>query len=126
MGLLRLRWLEAKIGIALGHYAAAEESLREVRKQLLERELGFDAALLSLDLASVYVHQGRSGELLRLAEEMIPIFQCRDIHREALAALLVLHKAAEMESATLSLIRDVDHYLQETRTARGLRSREPR
>jgi len=123
MGLLRLRWLEGKIGIALGHFAAAEETLRDVRKELVERELGIDAALLSLDLAHIYAHEGRSGELLHLAEEMIPMFRCRDIHREALAALLVFQKAAEMERATLGLIREVSHRLQETRTAP---SREPR
>jgi tetratricopeptide (TPR) repeat protein len=126
MSLLRLRWLEGKIGIALGHFAAAEETLRDVRKQLVEQELGFDAALLSLDLAHILAHQGRSGELLCLAEEMIPLFRCQEIHREALAALLMFRKAAEMERATLGLIREVSQYLQETRTARGLRSREPR
>jgi tetratricopeptide (TPR) repeat protein len=126
MGLLRLRWLEGKIGIALGYFAAAEETLRDVRQQLVERELGFDAALLSLDLAHILAHQGRSGELLLLAEEMIPLFKSQEIHREALAALLMFQKAAEMERATLGLIREVSYHLQETRTARGLRSREPR
>ena len=126
MGLLRLRWMEGKIATALGHFPAAEEILRGVRKELLERDLGFDAALLSLDLARIYAEQGRSAEMLRLAEEMIPMFQSRDIHREAFAALLVFQKAAEMERVTLGLIRNVSNYLQETRSARGLRSRESR
>ncbi|HEV8578285.1 MAG TPA: hypothetical protein VGX68_04320 [Thermoanaerobaculia bacterium] len=126
MGLLRLRWLEGRIGIALGHFAAAEAVLREVREKLIERELGFEAALLSLDLAHLYTSQGRSAEVLRLAQEMIPMFRFQDLHREAIAALLVFRKAAEMERATQGLIRDVSTYLQESRSARGLRFREPR
>jgi tetratricopeptide (TPR) repeat protein len=126
MSLIRLRWLEGKIAVALGQYMEAEELLKGVRKELVERELGFDAALLSLDLADVYTRQGRSAELRRLAAEMIPIFRSRDIHRETLAALLAFQKAAEMESVTVGLIREVSGYLKESRSAPSLRTRESR
>jgi tetratricopeptide (TPR) repeat protein len=126
MGLLRLRWVEGKIASALGHFSEAEGLLRGVQAELIERELGYDAALLSLDLATVYASQGRSAEMRRLAEEMIPIFKSRDIHREAIAALFVFQKAAEMERVTLGLIRDVTSYLKESRATSSLRSREPR
>lgn len=126
MSLLRLRWLEGKIGIALGQFAEAEGILRELRKELIERDLGFDAALLSLDLANIYARQGRGAEMRRLAEEMLPIFKSRDIHREAIAALLVFQKAAEMERVTLGLIREVSSYLKESRAVSGLRNRDSR
>ncbi|HKI03650.1 MAG TPA: hypothetical protein VKK31_16850 [Thermoanaerobaculia bacterium] len=126
MSLLRLRWLEGKIGTALGHFAEAEELLRSVRTELIERDLGFDAALLCLDLANIYTRQGRSAEMQRLAEEMLPVFKSRDIHREAIAALLVFQKAAEMERVTLGLIREVSSYLRESRSVSGLGSRETR
>lgn len=126
MSLLRLRWLEGKIAIALGHLKEAEELLDGVRKEFVALEIGFDAALLSLDLAHIFTLQGRSGEMRRLAEEMLPIFKSRDIHREALAALLVFQKAAEMERVTLGLIRDVSGYLKESRAASLARSREAR
>jgi tetratricopeptide (TPR) repeat protein len=126
MGLLRLRWLEGKIASALGHFSEAESFLRGVQKDLIERELGYDAALLSLDLAAIYARQGRGPEMRRLAEEMLPIFRSRDIHREAIAALFVFQKAAEMERVTLGLIRDVTGYLKESRAAWSLRSREAR
>jgi tetratricopeptide (TPR) repeat protein len=124
MSLLRLRWLEGKIASALGHFKEAEEFLRSVQKELIERELGYDAALLSLDLATIYAREGRSTEMRRLAEEMLPIFKSRDIHREAIAALFVFQKAAEMERVTLGLIRDVSGYLKESRATWSLRSRE--
>ncbi len=126
MSLLRLRWLEGKIAIALGHLKEAEDLLEGVRKEFVELEIGFDAALLSLDLAHIYTLQGRSAEMRRLAEEMLPIFKSRDIHREALAALLVFQKAAEMERVTLGLIRDVSGYLKESRATSLARSRESR
>jgi tetratricopeptide (TPR) repeat protein len=126
MGLLRLRWLEGKIAIALGQFDAAEEILRGVRKDLIERGLGFDTALLLLDLAYIYAQQGRGAEMRRLAEEMLPVFKSRDIHREAFAALLVFQKSAEMERVTLGLIREVSHYIQETRATGSPRSRELR
>ncbi|HET9211839.1 MAG TPA: tetratricopeptide repeat protein [Thermoanaerobaculia bacterium] len=126
MNLLRLRWVEGKIASALGHFSEAEELLRGVQAELIECELGYDAALLSLDLATIYASQGRGAEMRRLAEEMIPIFKSRDIHREAIAALFVFQKAAEMERVTLGLIRDVTSYLKESRAASSLRSRELR
>jgi tetratricopeptide (TPR) repeat protein len=126
MSILRLRWLEGKIASALGHYKEAEEFLRGVHRELIERELGYDAALLSLDLATIYAREGRTAEMRRLAEEMLPIFKSRDIHREAFAALFVFQKAAEMERVTLGLIRDVTGYLKESRAAWSLRSRESR
>jgi len=126
MSLIRLRWLEGKIAIALGQLTAAEELLKGVRKELIGHELGFDTALLSLDLADIYARQGRGAEMRRLAEEMIPIFRSRDVYREALAALLTFQKAAEMENVTLGLIREVSSYLKEKGAAAGLRSRELR
>jgi tetratricopeptide (TPR) repeat protein len=126
MSLIRLRWLEGKIAIALGHLAAAEELLKDVRKELIERELGFDTALLSLDLADIYARQSRGAEMRRLAEEMILIFRSRDVHREALAALLTFQKAAEMESVSLGLIRELSSHLKENGAAVSFRSREPR
>jgi tetratricopeptide (TPR) repeat protein len=126
MSLIRLRWLEGKIAVALGQFTEAEALLKEVRKELIQRDLGFDTALLSLDLADIYARQGRGAEMRRLAEEMIPIFRSRDVHREALAALLAFQKAAEMECVTLGLIREVSGYLKENRAAAALRSREPR
>lgn len=126
MSLLRLRWLEGKIAIALGHFTEAEEMLRSVSRELAERDLGYDVALLALDLAYIYKRQGRSAEMRRLAEEMLPIFQSRHIHREAIAALLVFQKSAEMERVTLGLIREVSGYLKETRATWARRSQEDR
>jgi tetratricopeptide (TPR) repeat protein len=124
MNLLRLRWVEGRIAVAQGRFARAEPMLQEVRKEFVEREIGYDAALVSLDLARIYARQGRSTEMRRLAEEMLPIFNSRQIQREALTALVIFQKAAEMESVTLGLVQELSEYLDRTRKNPGSRFRE--
>jgi tetratricopeptide (TPR) repeat protein len=124
MNLLRLQWLEGKIATSLGHLEEAESLLQEVRRELVDREIGLDSALLSLDLARIYARQRRGAEMRKLAEEMLPIFQSRDVHREAIAALLVFQKAAEMERVTLGLVQELSEYLKECRVPSGFRFRE--
>jgi tetratricopeptide (TPR) repeat protein len=122
--LLRLSWIEAKISGALGAWAAAEKAFRWIREELIRDGLAFDAALVSLDLATLYIRQGKTAEARSLAQEMLPVFQSRDIHREALAALIVFQRAAEMEQLTLGLVEEVAAYLEQARTDPSLRFRD--
>lgn len=115
MNLLRLRWLEGQVAVGLGRTDQAEVAFREVRDAFVELGLAYDAALASLDLASVYALQGRAAEMRRLAEEMLVIFQSRAIHREAVAALLVFRQAAELEEAGLQLVQEVAAFLRRAR-----------
>ena len=64
-------------------------------------------ALVSLELSAVYARQGRTADVKRLAAEMLPIFQSCEVHREALAALIVFQKAAEMEQLSVGLVEEV-------------------
>lgn len=121
MNLIRLDWLEGTIARAQGDFDRAEALLLKARAQLVERELDYDAALLSLDLAEIYAQQGRCAEMRRLAEEMLPIFRSREIHREAVSALIVFQKAASMERVTLGLVQELSDYLKESRKNPGLR-----
>lgn len=118
---VRLQWLEGRIAQALGQEAKAEALLHQVREEFVRREIGFDAALASLDLAGIYARQRRAGEMRRLANEMLPIFRSRDVHREALAALVVFQKAAEMERVTVGLVRELSDYLEQCRIDPGLK-----
>ena len=83
---VRLRWAEGRIAAGLGEPERAETILREVRREFMEREVGYDAALASLELAELYAQGGRTAEMKELAEEMMPIFQAQDVHREALGS----------------------------------------
>ncbi|HEV7504262.1 MAG TPA: hypothetical protein VGS07_05085 [Thermoanaerobaculia bacterium] len=103
LNLVRLRWAEGKIALGLGRTAEAEEDFREVRQDFLERTMGYDAALVSLDLAILYAREHRTSELKRLAAEMAPIFESRDVRRESLAALVMFRNACEEERMTVEL-----------------------
>jgi hypothetical protein len=49
-------------------------------------QMGYDAALVSLDLAILSIQsiqEGRTAELQRLAAEIMPAFESREVHREA-------------------------------------------
>ncbi|HXO18695.1 MAG TPA: tetratricopeptide repeat protein [Thermoanaerobaculia bacterium] len=104
---LRLLWVRGRIARGVGRLEEAAGLFRQVRAGFIEQGIGYDAALVSLDLAGICAQLGETAEMKRLAEEMLPIFQSRDVHREALAALIVFQQAAAAETATLGLVEEV-------------------
>lgn len=113
--LIRRQWVRARIERGMGRPNYAEELFVEARESCLESGFGYDAALVSLDLATMYAEQGRFSEMRRLADEMLPIFRSQDIHREALAALAIFQQAARVEGVTLKLARELAEYLGKAR-----------
>lgn len=115
MDLMRFEWLQARILSDSGDLKAAEKRLRHVKQFFVQRRIAHDAALVSLDLAGIYLQQRRTGELKRLAAEMLAVFHALRIHREAIAALVLFQKAVELERVTLGLVRDLAAYLKASR-----------
>ena len=112
---LRVSWIEAKIARGTRNLEEAERLFLAVREEFVIHRQGYDAAMVSLDLALVYLEQGRTGELLRLAEEMHALFTAEEVHREALAALLVFEEAARKEQITAEAIRKLAVLLKNQR-----------
>ncbi|HEY0558283.1 MAG TPA: hypothetical protein VGG20_28795, partial [Thermoanaerobaculia bacterium] len=110
-----LRWLEGVVAFGLHRIDQAEAAFREVRDSFRDLGLDYDAALAALDLAGVYILQGRPADVSRVAEETLATFQSYNTHREAIAALLVFSNAARMNQAGLDLIREVSGLLKRTR-----------
>jgi len=121
----RGQWLDARIANGLGKSEVAEAKFLQVRQRFIDAGIGFDAALVSLDLAMLYMKQGRSTDVKHLTEEMLPIFRAQDIHREAFASLLLFHKAAQAEKLNLGMVRDLASYLEKARDQRALHHQEP-
>jgi tetratricopeptide (TPR) repeat protein len=119
--LFRLRWLEGKIYEALSFPQEAERALREARSGFIELEVGFSAAAVSLDLASLCAGQGRISEVRCLAEEILAIFQSRDLEHEAIAALIAFRQAASLEISD-GRLADLQRTLDLARQEPALRS----
>ena len=118
---LRVAWLHGKIAARRGASEEAERIFLETRDGFVARGNGYDAATVCLeDLAPLYLREGRAVDLRRVADEMYPIFQSQDIHREALTALVIFREAARREELTLRKVRTFAAYLREARCNPGL------
>ncbi len=120
LDLVRLRWAGGLIHLGRGRLGPAEAAFREAQKEFLERQMGYDAALVSLDLARLFAQEGCTEDLKRLAAEMMPVFQSRDVHREAILALLMFQRACEEERLTVELVRQISDYLRRERRGNGI------
>jgi tetratricopeptide (TPR) repeat protein len=118
---LRLAWLDGRIAGGLGRVEDAERILREVRRSFLAGGQGYDAALVTLDLAHLHLENGRAAEVRTLARELLDLFLSHDIHRQALAALAVFQTAVDMDDATPGLAQAVSSYLVRARRNPQLR-----
>lgn len=118
---LRRRWLEGRIHAGLGDFDTAREAFEEVRETAERRELPYEFAMVSLELAILHLDRGDLAAVRRLAGELLPIFRSRDLHCHALAALTLFHQAARTETATTTLAREVLHYLRRARNNPYLR-----
>jgi tetratricopeptide (TPR) repeat protein len=108
---VRLRWLQGRIAAGLGRHQEAVEALAVVRAELAERTLRYDEALVSMELAEVYLVQGRTGDVKRLVRQMEPVFKNQGVHDEARKALGLFREAVEVESVTLGFVRCLISYL---------------
>jgi len=84
--LLRLRWLDGYLARQLGDLKTSETLLLMTRDGFLEQGLELDAALALLEIAEVYVSQGRTSDARKLAAEVIPVLESYGAHRQAEAA----------------------------------------
>jgi tetratricopeptide (TPR) repeat protein len=121
LDLVRVKWLEGRLGAALGRRKEAKAIFEEVKEEFTTRNIAYDAASVSLELAVLWLEEGRTAEVKELAEQMLWIFETQKVHKEALAALTLFREAAGREAATLELTRRVLGYLEKAQGAPGLR-----
>lgn len=103
---LRLDWTEGAVRLALGDEDGAG-LLQATRQAFIDESMPIEAALVSLELAVYHLEAGRCAETRRLVDELVPLLRARRVHREAMAALLVLQQAARRQQATSAMAREV-------------------
>jgi len=108
---IRTRWLKGRTWAGLGRREEALAALSEVRGYLLTEEIAYDFALVSLELATLYLEQGRTRLVKELAEEMVWIFKGEKVHKEALAALALFRHAVRTEKAQAEWTRGLVKYM---------------
>jgi tetratricopeptide (TPR) repeat protein len=107
---LRLLGLQAQIAAGLGDLDRAIALFAEAREGFIREGIGYDAAVVSLEMAGLYRHQGKTAEVKALAEGMVIIFEAQDVHREAIAALMLFQEAVRAETVTDTLLDELRAY----------------
>ena len=104
---LRTRWLAGRVQAGLGRQEEARAILEEVRREFEKRLLGYDSALICLELAILHLEAGRTDKVRELAQQMVWLFSAQGVEREALAGLRLFREAVESETVTAELARRV-------------------
>jgi tetratricopeptide (TPR) repeat protein len=121
----RRKWVKGKIAFGLGQLGQSESLFLAAREGFITDGASYDVALVSLELASVYARQGRTADLKRIAEEMLPIFSSLEIQREALAALAFLRQALDAERASVEVVSKVAEFFRRAQFDPALRFEAP-
>lgn len=112
---VQVLWTEGMIYHRLQHFELAVEALEQARVGFLDLDLDYDAAFVTLDLALVHIDAAQPARARALAEQMLPLFESRALHREARAALAVVRQALEEDAPDRELVGEVAAFLRWSR-----------
>jgi tetratricopeptide (TPR) repeat protein len=107
-------WVEGIIARELGNLELASGLLKQASEELAKHGYSAGAALAGLDLVAVYAMQDQAAEVLRVASDLVRLFQVRKAHPETLAALSLVHQAAQREAVSLSLLAQATAQIQKS------------
>jgi hypothetical protein len=122
---VKMCWLQGRIHLGLGELESAEALLLEAKKGFEAVGLGYNAALVSLDLATVHLRQGCAAAAEWVAREAIAVFRALHVHREALAAVLLLEGAVQSGATTAAFLAEVSDFLRRAEKDPTLRFAPP-
>lgn len=114
----RAQSIRGRIALAQDRAPEAEELFLAARAELIRKGDPVRAAVASLDLAVLYLAQGRWDDLRRMARLMGSIFESAELESEALAAVVLFQRAVEAQSVTETAIRAWRRQLEIGRPAR--------
>lgn len=100
----RLRWLRARIAWSRRELVKAATLFEETLGQARARGIPYDSGLLALELALVYLAQGRTGRVKNLATEALRVFTEEEVEAEVRTALALLAEAARREAITREML----------------------
>jgi tetratricopeptide (TPR) repeat protein len=110
---LKLRWAEARIELAMDNLISAEQAFSEVREGMIAASLGFNASLASLELALVWMRQGRAEDAEEIVYKAAETFYSLGFHLEVLAAVQLLVDAFQFKKASVLLMQRTVSFIRE-------------
>ncbi|HYG62345.1 MAG TPA: tetratricopeptide repeat protein [Thermoanaerobaculia bacterium] len=115
---VRVRWLESRILAGQGDLENAVITLDRVRSEFEDLGYRYDEAIATLELARLYLRQGRTDKTQELAARAEPVFRELNVAPRVLESVLVFLEAARQEAATLELLDQALQALGEGRRGR--------
>lgn len=97
--------LRGRLSLARDESANAESLFVAARGGFLAVGDAVRAAVVSLDLALLYLAQGKTWALRQLARSMGQVFEAEDLHEEAMATVVLFQQAVAAESLTVEALR---------------------
>ncbi len=113
-----LKILQGRVAWGLGQPQRAEALLMESRNEFITQRNALYAAVVSLDLAVLYLEEGRIWEVKRMARLVGELFQAEQVDPMLMASVVVFQTAAAREELTVAAVRELQKKLEITQ--RGL------
>lgn len=111
----RRLWLEGRIAKGLEEMEQAESLFKGAIDAFRRLRMPLFVALCMLDLAELYLEEGRARDLMNLAGDLDPLFSMPELHAEASQALLLFQNAALQQLLSVQLLREVRSRLERLR-----------
>jgi hypothetical protein len=102
---VKCAWLEGRIAAALDEEERAERRFRDALAGYEQIKIPGYAAMVSIDLALLWLRAGRTAEIAPLIEETIATFRSFGFQRDVIGILLVVHEALKKSQVTEALLR---------------------
>lgn len=106
-------WLEGRIARGEERFEEAERLLHRAVVGFEKLEIGYDTALVALDLAELYLAEGKTAAVQQLASRLQPVLAFHDLHQEAVAALTLFQNAAAQELVNAAMLKRLRDRLEE-------------
>ncbi len=108
-------WLSGRAASALGNNEQAEALFHQTRGIFEQSAKDYEAALVGLDLLRLYVSEQRFAEVLRVVEEILPVFARYELAPETLELLSALESAVQRGRVGAKLLERVTLHLEHAR-----------